>query len=55
MYYGTQTGTTPPKFTLFVNRPSFFPRHYLRYINNQLRLAFGFEGTRILIDLRDRS
>lgn len=55
VYYATQTGSAPPVFTLFVNRPECFPRHYLRYLNNQVREAVGFEGTRILLDLRKRS
>jgi GTP-binding protein len=55
VYYGTQTGTAPPQFTLFVNRIAYFPRHYLRYLNNQVRESFGFPGTRIHIDLRERS
>jgi len=54
VYYATQTASAPPTFTLFVNRPSNFERHYLRYLNNQIRAAIGFEGTRILIDLRKR-
>jgi GTP-binding protein len=55
VYYATQTGTSPPRFTLFVNRVDVFPRHYIRYLNNQLRDAFGFAGTRIHLDLRPRS
>ena len=54
VYYGTQTGTAPPVFRVFVNNPEFFPRHYVRYLNNQIRAAFGFTGTRIRIDLRKR-
>lgn len=55
IYYGTQTGASPPRFRLFVNRPAFFPRHYVRYLNNEFRKAFGYDGTRILIDLKARS
>lgn len=55
VYYATQTGTSPPRFTLFVNRVDFFPRHYIRYLNNQLREAFSFPGTRIHLELRPRS
>jgi GTP-binding protein len=55
VYYGTQTGTAPPVFRLYVNRPEIFPRHYIRYLNNQLRAELGFEGTRIRLDLRKRS
>jgi GTP-binding protein len=55
VFYATQTGTAPPRFTVFVNRPELFPRHYLRYLNNQIRAAVGFEGTRIYLDLRKRT
>jgi GTP-binding protein len=55
VFYGTQTGTAPPVFRLFVNKPEVFPRHYIRYLNNQIREQIGFEGTRIRLDLRKRS
>ncbi len=54
IYYATQTGKGPPTFTLFVNRSAFFPRHYLRYLNNRLREAVGFVGTRIRLSLREK-
>lgn len=54
VYYATQTGTAPPTFTLFVNRPEAFPRNAVRYLNNQLRAEFGFLGTRIHLHLRKR-
>jgi GTPase len=54
VYYATQTASAPPTFTLFVNQPSNFVRHYLRYLNNQIRAAVGFTGTRIHVDLRKR-
>jgi GTP-binding protein len=54
MYYITQTGVRPPTFTLFVNKASYFPRSYVRYINNQVRNMFTFEGTGITISLRSK-
>jgi GTP-binding protein len=54
VYYATQTGTKPPTFTLFVNRSSYFPRSYIRYLNNQLRKVFTFEGTIITISLKSK-
>ena len=54
IYYGTQTGTEPPSFTLFVNQSSYFPRSYIRYLNNQIRKRFTFEGTSIRIHLRSK-
>lgn len=54
VYYATQTGVKPPTFTLFVNRSSYFPRSYIRYLNNQLRKVFTFEGTIITISLKSK-
>jgi GTP-binding protein len=54
IYYATQTGTKPPTFTLFVNKASYFPRSYTRYINNQMRKRFTFEGTAITISLKSK-
>jgi GTP-binding protein len=54
IYYATQTGTKPPTFTLFVNKASYFPRSYIRYVNNQLRKMFTFEGTAITLSLKSK-
>lgn len=54
IFYGTQTGTCPPTFTLFVNKASYFPRSYRRYLNNQIRKRFTFEGTAITLKLRSK-
>jgi len=52
IYYGAQVDTAPPVFQLSVNEPRFFARNYLRYLNNQLREAYGFKGTRIFVKLK---
>jgi GTP-binding protein len=54
VYYATQTGVKPPNFTLFVNKASYFPRSYVRYLNNQLRKVFTFDGTIITISLKSK-
>ncbi len=54
VYYATQVETAPPTFALFVNRARAFGRNYIRWINNRLREAFGFEGTQIRIRLVER-
>lgn len=54
VYYATQTGVEPPTFTLFVNKASYFPRSYIRYLNNHLRNMFTFEGTAITISLKSK-
>jgi len=53
-YYGTQTGTRPPTFTLFVNRPAAVAESYQRYLIHQLREQLGFADTPIRLDLRAR-
>jgi GTPase len=53
-YYGTQTGTHPPTFTLFVNRPQAVPESYQRYLIHQLRENLALEYAPIRIVLRAR-
>lgn len=53
-YYGTQTGTRPPTFALFVNRPAAVPESYQTYLVHQLREKLGFEDTPIRLRLRAR-
>ena len=54
IYYGTQTGTCPPAFALFVNDQELMHFSYQRYLENCLRKAFGFEGTPIRFLLREK-
>jgi GTPase len=42
--YATQTGTSPPRFTLFANRPKDLPEGYLRYVENTLRARYDLWG-----------
>ena len=52
--YATQGGVKPPKFILFVNDPDLMHFSYRRYLENQFRSAYGFEGTPIWFGLRKR-
>ena len=52
--YGAQTGTAPPSFVLFTNVASELHFSYERFLVNQLRDEFGFEGTPIRISVRRR-
>jgi len=54
VYYITQVGIKPPTFILFVNDEELLHYSYTRYIENQLRRTFGFEGTPIVIIPRER-
>jgi GTP-binding protein len=53
--YVTQAGVKPPKFIIFVNDPKLMHFSYLRYLENQIRAAYGFEGTPIWFSLRKRT
>ena len=44
----------PPTFVFFTNVATSFHFSYERYLVNQLREAFGFEGTPIRIQVRSR-
>jgi GTP-binding protein len=52
--YATQVSVKPPTFVFFVNDPSLLHFSYRRYLENQLRQTFGFEGTPIRIIARRR-
>lgn len=54
IYYMTQPSTKPPTFVIFVNNAELFHFSYRRYIENQLRQTFGFEGTPIRFIIRER-
>jgi GTPase len=53
-YYGTQTGTEPPTFVLFVNVPRAVPESYRKYLTNQLRQLLEFDHAPIRLHLRGR-
>ncbi len=54
IYYMTQVGIKPPSFVVFVNDLELFHYSYERYLENQLRKNFGFEGTPIKFIHRQR-
>jgi GTP-binding protein len=54
MYYGTQVGTEPPTFVIFVNDPELVHFSYERYLENQIRAYYPFTGTPIRIYFRQR-
>jgi GTP-binding protein len=53
-YYVTQVGVKPPTFVVFVNYPDGIHFSYIRYIENNLRQAFGFHGSPIRIYAKRR-
>lgn len=54
IFYATQVSVKPPTFVLFVNDPELLHFSYERFIENQIRNAFGFVGTPIRIFARQR-
>jgi GTP-binding protein len=52
--YATQVGSTPPTFVLFASNAPAVHFSYRRYLENQLRAAFGFAGTPIRLVVRER-
>lgn len=43
-FYSTQVRLAPPTFLLFVNRDELLSDQYKKYLGDQLRAAFGYEG-----------
>ena len=54
IYYMTQAGVAPPTFVLFTDRPVKLHFSYQRFLENQIREAFGFMGSPIWIKNRAR-
>ncbi len=54
IYYMTQAAVAPPTFILFTDRPVKLHFSYERFLENQIRRAFGFVGTPIWIKNRAR-
>jgi len=48
-YYATQVKEAPPTFLLFVNRENLFSAQYRKYLSDQLRIAFGYEGCPLVL------
>jgi len=53
--YATQAGSTPPTFVIFASDAAGVHFSYRRYLDNQLRAAFGFVGTPIRLVIRERA
>ncbi|MDR0746465.1 MAG: ribosome biogenesis GTPase Der [Helicobacteraceae bacterium] len=55
IYYATQYETKPPKIALITNRPSAIHFSYLRYLANQIRLAFDLNGAPLVLEKKGRT
>ena len=54
IYYATQVAIQPPTFVFSCNDPKLMHFTYKRYLENQLRQAFAFEGTPLRIIARKK-
>lgn len=54
LYYITQVAVKPPTFVVFVNDKELMHFSYTRYLENQIRNAFGFRGTSLKFIIRER-
>lgn len=54
LFYMTETSVEPPTFVIFVNDQNLMHFSYTRYIENQIRASFGFEGTPLKFIIRER-
>ncbi len=55
IYYATQQQIKPPTFVFFINDLTLMHFSYERYLENQFRKAFGFEGTPLRFIMRERN
>ncbi len=55
LFYVTQAAIAPPTFVFFASDASGVHFSYRRYLENQLRETFGFDGTTIRLVFRDRA
>jgi GTP-binding protein len=52
--YGAQIGMRPPTFAISINQAGDLHFSYRRYLENQIRAEFGFEGAPIRLKVRQR-
>ena len=55
IYYITQVKTNPPGFLIFTNKKEGIKEQYIKFLENQLREEFRFEGAHLEIYVRQRN
>lgn len=55
MNYATQVETAPPMIAVFGNAPDQVQEHYVRYLHNGFREAWGFTGNPLRVVMRRKS
>jgi GTP-binding protein len=53
--YATQVETAPPTILVFANNPDHVQEHYVRYLHNGFREAWGFTGNPLLVQLKRKN
>jgi GTPase len=53
--YATQVEVAPPTIAIFGNHPELVQEHYVRYLHNGFRAAWGFTGSPLRIVLRRKA
>jgi GTPase len=53
--YATQVETAPPTIAVFGNNPDLVQEHYIRYLHNGFREAWGFTGNPLRVVMRRKS
>jgi GTP-binding protein len=53
-YYATQAGVDPPTFVFFVNDARLVHFSYQRYLENRIRMRYGYLGTPLKLVFRSR-
>lgn len=53
-FYATQVRQAPPTFLLFMNKDEPFTEAYLKYLQKEMRKAFGYEGCPIVLVPKSR-
>lgn len=54
IYYMTQVETNPPKFVLFVNKPTLMTESYRKYLVNGFREVYTYSGCPLVLELRGK-
>ena len=55
LFYASQVAVRPPTIVVFCTDPQAIQTSYVRFLENQLRDSFGFEGAPLRVKLRRRS
>lgn len=53
--YATQVQTSPPTIAVFGNHPELVEEHYVRYLHNGFREAWGFTGNPLRVVMRRKA